>query len=108
METTIMGMCAVRGSRFNCTRTSQPFFGFITISRVMALGWSWAARSTAFCGSSQSDTSYRSEEHTSELQSPYDLVCRLLLGKKKRKRDENRDLLALIYGWATLVCACLC
>src|SRR5438094_6426941 len=24
----------------------------------------------------------RSEEHTSELQSPYDLVCRLLLGKK--------------------------
>src|SRR5438094_6777930 len=28
----------------------------------------------------------RSEEHTSELQSPYDLVCRLLLEKKKKKR----------------------
>src|SRR5207248_10545415 len=27
----------------------------------------------------------RSEEHTSELQSPYDLVCRLLLEKKKHK-----------------------
>src|SRR5207248_4584214 len=27
--------------------------------------------------------SRRSEEHTSELQSPYDLVCRLLLEKKK-------------------------
>src|SRR5207248_5661605 len=27
--------------------------------------------------------SSRSEEHTSELQSPYDLVCRLLLEKKK-------------------------
>src|SRR5207248_9539929 len=27
----------------------------------------------------------RSEEHTSELQSPYDLVCRLLLEKKKQK-----------------------
>src|SRR5437867_6392609 len=27
----------------------------------------------------------RSEEHTSELQSPYDLVCRLLLVKKNRK-----------------------
>src|SRR5207248_8270350 len=26
----------------------------------------------------------RSEEHTSELQSPYDLVCRLLLEKKKQ------------------------
>src|SRR5207248_9537549 len=28
----------------------------------------------------------RSEEHTSELQSPYDLVCRLLLEKKKQRR----------------------
>src|SRR5437867_5393032 len=28
-------------------------------------------------------TKPRSEEHTSELQSPYDLVCRLLLEKKK-------------------------
>src|SRR5207248_7196971 len=27
---------------------------------------------------------WRSEEHTSELQSPYDLVCRLLLEKKKK------------------------
>src|SRR5207248_9260713 len=27
---------------------------------------------------------WRSEEHTSELQSPYDLVCRLLLEKKKQ------------------------
>src|SRR5699024_12700591 len=28
---------------------------------------------------------YRSEEHTSELQSRFDLVCRLLLEKKKRR-----------------------
>src|SRR6266705_3143763 len=28
----------------------------------------------------------RSEEHTSELQSPYDLVCRLLLEKKKKQK----------------------
>src|SRR5207248_11391259 len=36
-----------------------------------------------------SDTANRSEEHTSELQSPYDLVCRLLLEKKKEnKRDR--------------------
>src|SRR5207248_9433511 len=27
----------------------------------------------------------RSEEHTSELQSPYDIVCRLLLEKKKKQ-----------------------
>src|SRR6266704_2808709 len=29
----------------------------------------------------------RSEEHTSELQSRFDLVCRLLLEKKKRRRE---------------------
>src|SRR5206468_12317609 len=31
----------------------------------------------------------RSEEHTSELQSRSDLVCRLLLEKKKRTRDKR-------------------
>src|SRR5437867_10148300 len=34
----------------------------------------------------------RSEEHTSELQSPYDLVCRLLLEKKKQSRTRNDRL----------------
>src|SRR5437867_8809687 len=32
----------------------------------------------------------RSEEHTSELQSPYDLVCRLLLEKKKFTNMKKR------------------
>src|SRR5438094_2694893 len=32
----------------------------------------------------------RSEEHTSELQSPYDLVCRLLLDKKNAAFQRNR------------------
>src|SRR2546426_5049504 len=31
----------------------------------------------------------RSEEHTSELQSPCNLVCRLLLEKKKKKHKQN-------------------
>src|SRR2546426_1730944 len=31
----------------------------------------------------------RSEEHTSELQSPCNLVCRLLLEKKKKKYDVD-------------------
>src|SRR5437773_7444840 len=31
----------------------------------------------------------RSEEHTSELQSHHDLVCRLLLEKKKKKIKKN-------------------
>src|SRR5437867_7188009 len=33
----------------------------------------------------------RSEEHTSELQSPYDLVCRLLLEKKKKKKQQTNE-----------------
>src|SRR5438132_2042276 len=35
-------------------------------------------------------TSWRSEEHTSELQSHSDLVCRLLLEKKKLHAGEAR------------------
>src|SRR5256885_5605575 len=34
--------------------------------------------------------SARSEEHTSELQSPCNLVCRLLLEKKKKKYQITR------------------
>src|SRR5256885_9426490 len=33
----------------------------------------------------------RSEEHTSELQSPCNLVCRLLLEKKKKTHDSTAD-----------------
>src|SRR6266540_6705684 len=32
----------------------------------------------------------RSEEHTSELQSHHDLVCRLLLEKKKKKKKKKQ------------------
>src|SRR2546426_2071807 len=42
----------------------------------------------------------RSEEHTSELQSPCNLVCRLLLEKKK-KRNCWRSLYARGRGWLT-------
>src|SRR5438876_2832677 len=34
----------------------------------------------------------RSEEHTSELQSPVHLVCRLLLEKKKKNKQETSPL----------------
>src|SRR5256885_6350583 len=40
------------------------------------------ARNTHVYG--QISSGHRSEEHTSELQSPCNLVCRLLLEKKKR------------------------
>src|SRR5258708_20018438 len=43
----------------------------------------WSHQSSAGLRTSLSLSSKRSEEHTSELQSPDHLVCRLLLEKKK-------------------------
>src|SRR5690348_5703594 len=40
--------------------------------------------------------SERSEEHTSELQSPVHLVCRFLLEKKKKHTDDNAILEHLV------------
>src|SRR5699024_11284430 len=39
----------------------------------------------------ESRQSERSEEHTSELQSRFDLVCRLLLEKKKKQKCKRDD-----------------
>src|SRR5207248_7245431 len=58
--------------------TSVPWFENTT-NAIATTAWS-RARKLSLRGR-------RSEEHTSELQSPYDLVCRLLLEKKKY---ENR------------------
>src|SRR5438876_2514818 len=44
----------------------------------------------ASCGQVADDDA-RSEEHTSELQSPVHLVCRLLLEKKKRKKITTNN-----------------
>src|SRR5256885_10049118 len=43
----------------------------------------------------------RSEEHTSELQSPCNLVCRLLLEKKKSARDGVPLLTSIAYDLYT-------
>src|SRR3989454_7383160 len=42
-------------------------------------------------GYSAGGSSSRSEEHTSELQSPCNLVCRLLLEKKKKNKESDPD-----------------
>src|SRR5207249_9808495 len=47
---------------------------------------------------------YRSEEHTSELQSRFDLVCRLLLEKKKK--HDGLELLRK-YGDCAEISQCL-
>src|SRR2546428_5787911 len=48
----------------------------------------------------------RSEEHTSELQSRSDLVCRLLLEKKKKKNNTFHCLHTITYTHRTTVSTC--
>src|SRR5689334_23931097 len=55
---------------------------------IAAVRWRWCSRSSVASSSSVPEvractSSARSEEHTSELQSQFHLVCRLLLEKKK-------------------------
>src|SRR5438034_4506514 len=53
----------------------------------------WHLDHHAELGSDEGDPKrhYRSEEHTSELQSHSDLVCRLLLEKKKKQKKHNTE-----------------
>src|SRR3990170_8285132 len=82
---------------FNDTATTEIY----TLSLHDALPISRGVRSTAPNSSRAPDPSgsarsracsiSRSEEHTSELQSPDHLVCRLLLEKKKKKKTKTID-----------------
>src|SRR5258708_15555307 len=60
----------------------------------------WAASAIRSCDGScrrdrrKSEWQKRSEEHTSELQSPDHLVCRLLLEKKKKRHKIIHDDIA--------------
>src|SRR5256885_5411905 len=47
----------------------------------------------------------RSEEHTSELQSPCNLVCRLLLEKKKKITYQNHQFHQHIYSLISYTCS---
>src|SRR5207244_8035133 len=69
------------------SRPPNPSTGLL---REAGLAWGSAtpSRSTAGCPR-PIPTSSRSEEHTSELQSPDHLVCRLLLEKQKQKITTN-------------------
>src|SRR5256885_8324427 len=65
----------------------STLFPYTTLFRSPSAPWSrpWTPcpRSAAAWSSAA-----RSEEHTSELQSPCNIVCRLLLEKKKIKTDK--------------------
>src|SRR2546430_6347102 len=51
----------------------------------------WAAAGPAHRPKECDVLAYRSEEHTSELQSQSNLVCRLLLEKKKKKYENSQS-----------------
>src|SRR5688572_30885604 len=61
-----------------------------TVSRIAEIA-AWLASIGA--SPTSSAASMRSEEHTSELQSQSNLVCRLLLEKKKRKEIYKQEYL---------------
>src|SRR5690242_12431414 len=59
--------------------TSGPVIGRIRMSTYASVSSGGGEQAT------------RSEEHTSELQSHVNLVCRLLLEKKKKKKKKNKE-----------------
>src|SRR5207248_7362949 len=64
----------------------STLFPYTTLFRSAPSASRRASGSCLACACSLRAT--RSEEHTSELQSPYDLVCRLLLEKKKKNNGK--------------------
>src|ERR1022692_3969851 len=62
------------------TSIAPPLAKMRSGSKSRITSWNWSK-------------STRSEEHTSELQSPCNLVCRLLLEKKKQKQSNETTAL---------------
>src|SRR2546427_7763085 len=79
---------------FSAVRTEHKFLATRNVAGCHRCGWHLPAK---LCSGFQPLSSLaRSEEHTSELQSQSNLVCRLLLEKKKK--TENRVYcLTIIY-----------
>src|SRR5256885_10404161 len=68
----------------------STLFPYTTLFRSIAIEFSAQAKFDVKALEWRKDEIERSEEHTSELQSPCNLVCRLLLEKKKKKKKHSR------------------
>src|SRR5690606_40532722 len=75
------------------THAPEPKYGLSVLLSATALP---SLSTTERCVVSPSGISCRSEEHTSELQSRENLVCRLLLEKKKEKNTVRVAATGLI------------
>src|SRR5216683_7710536 len=84
---------------FNDTATTEIYT--LSLHDALPISCSWRRRASSCATSwsasmnslsaSPSRPCWRSEEHTSELQSRSDLVCRLLLEKKKKKQNTKKS-----------------
>src|SRR2546430_9076148 len=75
--TTLFRSCGARPEHRGCERGERHGIALAITSRAVAM---------------------RSEEHTSELQSQSNLVCRLLLEKKKRRNKRQSRRTVLLHG----------
>src|SRR5688572_31081480 len=88
-------LCVIRNSpdAFSPVRTSIGIFSLVLEKVAKSLASCSKARNTSKPARIAPGCAYaavRSEEHTSELQSQSNLVCRLLLEKKNTKKHKNR------------------
>src|SRR5438132_6266111 len=77
-----------------CRGVELLFYGCRSKGDVLWRPWNGQDQERLAPDSRESETSQlqlRSEEHTSELQSHSDLVCRLLLEKKKKKKKQKNQ-----------------
>src|SRR6266705_6694221 len=70
---------------FNDTATTEIYTLSLHDALPISAAGATRSRRPPVTVTSTASPPWRSEEHTSELQSPYDLVSRLLLEKKKTK-----------------------
>src|SRR5699024_11748373 len=77
-----------------CEEVGVDYPDTLLISKEMGLDFEVPFEYPVILKSSESihywEYPFRSEEHTSELQSRFDIVCRLLLEKKKEE-DQTRE-----------------
>src|SRR2546430_260601 len=89
-----------RGDQLQACGLALGFFaqeiGDLWIDRVQ-----WAFHPVIGFGSHLCRPAWRSEEHTSELQSQSNLVCRLLLEKKKNRNKTNTDSYIIYFSQIT-------
>src|SRR5438552_10756279 len=92
LEAAVAELAAITGQQPVVTRAKKAIANF-NLREGMPVGCSVtlrAARMFEFLDRFITIAVPRSEEHTSELQSPDHLVCRLLLEKKKKKKKKNK------------------